>query len=161
LTSIIYNHTPKQEIPTLTFRVNNVIVPLGNNITFGNYSQINISCAAANSRPGVAMFVGDVPRNLSLPLLYLGANQQNPIIFSSGNSIFSQVTQVYLTPGWAYWNRTTEVTCLVQNMTVPYNFSYSVSYPLIFNSSSSCKRDYILHIILYSTACSIWGSAIR
>jgi hypothetical protein len=116
-------------LPTLSVRVNGVLAPPGSNISFRSFPSINISCTANSPRASVVMFIGNITANRSLPLLNLGPGNPNPLYIDT-----SVITQVYLTPGWAFWNLTYAVTCSVRNSTVPYNMSNSVTYPLDFNS---------------------------
>ena len=102
-------------------------------ISFGNLSELIISCTSINSRPLVNMRIFNSATNISLPSIMTSLTSPNPLIFcsSDGNCIVS--LKIKLTPGYAGVNNISSLACEISNFTNPFSLYSKVSNALYFN----------------------------
>lgn len=118
--------------PTLTLLVNDVALVGNQSISFGNATQLSITCTAVNSRPSVTLQILDPTSSVPLPLVRSTLADPNPVTFCDNSSNCNAILRATLTPGFASVYNVTRVACLAFNNTSPFNFTTSISYPLNF-----------------------------
>ena len=121
-------------MPVISFIINNVTISSNESISFGNNSQINISCRSVNSRPSVSLSIYDTSSNLIIPPV-LFINKPNPIQLCDNNGICQTMLTVNLTVGFAAINKIKNIACMASNSTFPYNISKSISFALNFSGT--------------------------
>jgi hypothetical protein len=108
-------------IPRISFSVNNKATAVRSQISFGNMTELNITCFSMNSRPIVRLRVFENLTNKNLLSRTLPPTIPNPNQICSLNTVCQTAFQVSITPGWAYWNNVNKIICSGENSTIPYD----------------------------------------
>ena len=113
-------------------------------ISFGNSSQLIISCTSINSRPLVDIKIFNPKTNMSLPSIPSSAISPNPLIFcsSDGNCITS--LKIKLTPGYAGFNNISSLACEIKNFTYPFSLYSKVIHQLEFDGKSIKYKENVM-----------------
>ena len=111
---------------------NNIKINASQNITFGNLSQMIITCQSVNSKPRVNLSIYNTNTNKTLPLVTGTQTSPNPLVFCFGD-ICSASVKAILTPGYATLYNISSLSCSADNFTYPYNMHTAVSFGLAFN----------------------------
>lgn len=117
--------------PTIQLRINNVLVSSQQNISFGKNSEINITCAAINSRPMINLKIFDIKNNLSIPNAKLSTT--NPFQLCDAKQICLSTLVATLTVGFASINKIKQIGCSASNVTSPFELYTSNIYNLNFD----------------------------
>lgn len=114
--------------------INNQAVKNGDVTSFRQFSELNISCSAINSRPLVSIKVLDTSNNVFIPAIPSRGSVRNPLVVNSGDDIYQITLRVSLTPGFAAFNNIKRIVCIAENTTEPYQLANTIGVSLDFNS---------------------------
>ena len=115
--------------------MNNQLLALSSNISFGSQPNILITCLAVNSRPKIDLKILDPITLVSL------TNRLNKVEICDSFQVCQTSISVQLTPGYAYFNNLKSIACQATNSTTPYEInSVTTSFSLDFNGMKTWKQ---------------------